>query len=101
MEEHPVERNALRDKPGNVAIVKMDEKVRDRVNVLNNLKYQSVKKQKRLEELETQQGQMDKDASNAEATDSGESEEAQVGFKLCHLLEVTLVCLSFNHCHVD
>jgi hypothetical protein len=61
-----------------VAIVKMDEKVRDRVNVLNNLKYQTTKYQKRLEELQTQNGQMAKDSQDAAETDAGESEEAQV-----------------------
>ena len=56
----------------------MDEKVRDRMNVLNSLKYRSVQKQKRLEELQTQYDQMQKDASDAVATDSGDSEDAQV-----------------------
>ncbi len=61
-----------------VAIAKMDEKVRDHVNILNNHKYTTVKKQKKKEELQTQYNQMRKDASEAEATDAGESDEAQV-----------------------
>lgn len=77
LEDHPKERNAFRNKPGAVAIVKMDEKVRDNVNILNNLRYQTVKRAKRLEELQTQYDQMVKDASNAVATDAGESKEAQ------------------------
>lgn len=56
----------------------MDEKVRDRVNVLNSLKYRSVQKQKRLEELQTSYNQMEKDASDAVATDAGDSEDSQV-----------------------
>lgn len=77
LEDHPVERNALRSKPGSVAIAKMDEKVRDQVNVLNNLKYQTVKKQKKLEDLQTKHKQMVTDASEAVATDAGDSEDAQ------------------------
>lgn len=56
----------------------MDEKVRDCMNVLNGLRYQTVQKQKRLEELQTSYDQMQKDASDAVATDSGDSEDSQV-----------------------
>ena len=62
----------------------MDEKVRDRVNVLNNMKYKTVSLQKKNEALNTKYDQMVKDASDAVATDAGESEEAQV--LLCHKL---------------
>ena len=55
----------------------MDEKVRDRIKVLNRLKYQTVKLQKDLEEQQTKSDQMQKDAESAVATDSGESPEAQ------------------------
>lgn len=61
-----------------VAIVKMDEKVHDRVNVLNNLKYKTTRYQKRLEELQTHNDQMAKDSTDAAESDAGESEEAQV-----------------------
>ena len=64
----------------------MDEKVRDRVNVLNNMKYKTVSLQKKNESLNTKYDQMVKDASDAVATDAGESEEAQV--LLCHKLPV-------------
>lgn len=56
----------------------MDEKVCDRMNVLNNLRYKTAQLQKKLEEKETQHDQMVKDSENAKATDAGESEEAQV-----------------------
>ena len=46
--DHPREKNALRNKPGAVAIVKMDEKVRDNVNKLNLLRYRTAKKQKQV-----------------------------------------------------
>ena len=61
-----------------VAIVKMDEKVRDRINILNLLRYETVKKQKRLDEIKTQYKQMEKESAAAVETDIGESEEAQV-----------------------
>ena len=60
-----------------VAIEKMDEKLRDKVNILNNLRYKTVKQQKRLEELCTQYDQMQKDSSDAMATDAGDSDDAQ------------------------
>jgi len=98
LEDHPKERNALRDKSGNVAILKMDEKVRDRVNVLNNLKYQSTKYQKRLEELQTQHGQMAKDSEDAADTDAGESEEAQRSRNLENRLDkANLKCKEAEH----
>ncbi len=62
-----------------VAIVKMDEKVRDQVNKLNLMKYKTTAKEKRLEELKTQYDQMVKDSSDAVSTDAGESDDAQVG----------------------
>jgi hypothetical protein len=103
LQDHPADRNALRDKPGNVshfhfiniliealikqvAIVKMDEKVRDRVNVLNSLKFRSVQKQKRLEELQTSYNQMVKDSSDAVATDAGDSEDSQVLIKTNYII---------------
>lgn len=55
----------------------MDEKVRDKVNILNNMRYKTVKQQKRLEELTTQYNQMVKDSSDAVATDAGDSNDAQ------------------------
>lgn len=77
LEDLPTERKSLRNKPGSVAIVKMDEKVRDRINILNLLRYETVKKQKRLEEIKTQYKQMEKESAAAVETDAGESEEAQ------------------------
>ncbi|KAK2155197.1 hypothetical protein LSH36_246g02041 [Paralvinella palmiformis] len=77
LEDLPTERKSLRNKPGSVAIVKMDEKVRDRINILNLLRYETVKKQKRVEELKTQYEQVEKETEAAVETDAGESEEAQ------------------------
>ena len=56
----------------------MDFKVCDTVKRLNALRHQTASKQKKLEELQTQYNQMMKDASEAVATDKGESADAQV-----------------------
>ena len=50
----------------------------DTVKRLNALRHQTASKQKKLEELQTQYNQMMKDASEAVATDKGESADAQV-----------------------
>ena len=50
----------------------------DTVKRLNALRHQTASKQKKLEELQTQYNQMMKDASEAVATDKGESSDAQV-----------------------
>ena len=56
----------------------MDFKVCDTVKRLNALRHQTACKQKKLEDLQTQYNQMMKDASDAVATDKGESQDAQV-----------------------
>ena len=61
-----------------VAIQRMDEKVCDAQKKLDLEKYKTSKKMAQLEELQTQYNQMQKDASDAVATDAGESEEAEV-----------------------
>lgn len=63
----------------------MDYKVCDTVKRLNALRHQTATKQKRLEDLQTQYNQMQKDASDAVATDKGESADAQV----CAVYDVT------------
>ena len=60
------------------AITVMDYKVCDTVKRLNALRHQTATKQKRLEDLQTQYNQMQKDSSEAVATDKGESSDAQV-----------------------
>ncbi len=57
----------------------MDEKVCDAQKRLDLEKYKTSKKLQQLEELQTEYNQMVKDASDAVATDSGDSEEAEVG----------------------
>ena len=59
-------------------MVKMDEKVRDRVNILNKHRDKRVKLQKKLEELRTKYDEQVKDAEEAALTDAGESAAAQV-----------------------
>lgn len=76
-QEHPVERAAMKNKTGRQAITVMDYKVCDTVKRLNALRHQTATKQKRLEDLQTQYNQMQKDASEAVATDKGESADAQ------------------------
>lgn len=76
-QEHPVERAAMKNKTGRQAITVMDYKVCDTVKRLNALRHQTATKQKKLEDLQTQYNQMQKDASEAVATDKGESADAQ------------------------
>ena len=57
---------------------RMDEKVCDTQKKLDLEKYKTSKKMAQLEELQTQYNQMEKDASEAVATDAGESAEAEV-----------------------
>ena len=59
-------------------MVKMDEKVRDRVNILNKHRDKRVKLTRKLEELRTKYDEEVKDAEEAAATDAGESVAAQV-----------------------
>ncbi|WAR31935.1 CC151-like protein [Mya arenaria] len=59
------------------AITVMDYKVCDTVKRLNALRHQTATKQKKLEDLQTQYNQMQQDASEAVATDKGESSDAQ------------------------
>jgi hypothetical protein len=54
LEDNPEERTALRNKPGPVAIMIMDEKIGDRVNVLNTTRYRTRQKQARLNDLQMQ-----------------------------------------------
>lgn len=63
----------------------MDFKVCDTVKRLNALRHQTASKQKKLEELQTEYNQMQKDASEAVATDKGESGDAQVMENSCYL----------------
>ncbi|XP_060602544.1 outer dynein arm-docking complex subunit 3-like isoform X2 [Ruditapes philippinarum] len=76
-QDHPVERAAMKNKTGRQAITVMDHKVCDTVKRLNALRHQTATKQKRLEDLQTQYGQMQKDASEAVNTDKGQSADAQ------------------------
>lgn len=76
-QEHPVQRASMKNKTGRQAITIMDFKVCDTVKRLNALRHQTASKQKKLEELQTEYNQMQKDASEAVATDKGESGDAQ------------------------
>ncbi|XP_052790334.1 outer dynein arm-docking complex subunit 3-like [Mya arenaria] len=76
-QEHPTERAAMKNKTGRQAITVMDYKVCDTVKRLNALRHQTATKQKKLEDLQTQYNQMQQDASEAVATDKGESSDAQ------------------------
>lgn len=99
LEGNETERKALRNKPGRVAIVLMDEKVRDRVNVLNSLQYTTRKKEERLKELETQQRKMNGDSSDANgANGANESEDAQKLRNLENRLDkANLKCKEADH----
>lgn len=59
------------------AIRVQDQKLSDQIKRLNQLKHQTASRQKRVEELQTQYNSMVKDASEAVATDAGESEDAK------------------------
>lgn len=98
LEGNETERKALRNKPGRVAIVLMDEKVRDRVNVLNSLQYTTRKKEERLKELETQQQKMNGDSSDSNANSVNESEDAQKLRNLENRLDkANLKCKEADH----
>ncbi|GFS08612.1 coiled-coil domain-containing protein 151-like [Elysia marginata] len=75
--DRPVERAALTNKSGRQAIVILDHKVCDSMKQLNAKRHITARKQKRLEELQTQYDQMCKDSSDAVSTDKGDSTDAQ------------------------
>lgn len=98
LEDHPVERNALRNKPGSEAIRHMDEKCCDLKNKLNKMKYITSKKKRQLSELKTQQEQMEKDHKDAVETAKGESEDAQKMRNLENRLDkANLKCREAEH----
>nr|CAB3228204.1 IC4 DC2-related axonemal dynein intermediate chain 4 [Phallusia mammillata] len=72
-----VERAALRNKTGKMALSIVDQKVCDNKKRLNALKSTTEAKRKKLHELQTQHDQMLKDASAAVEMDKGESDSAQ------------------------
>jgi len=76
--DRPVERAALSNKSGQQAIVIFDHKVCDSMKRLNSKRHATARKQKRLEELQTEYDQMVKDSSDAVSTDKGDSQDAQV-----------------------
>ncbi|XP_054769861.1 outer dynein arm-docking complex subunit 3-like [Lytechinus pictus] len=71
-----VERASLRGKSGREAIRIMDQKACEAKKKLNAEKSQTLKRLKNFAELEVQYDQMIKDASDAEATTAGTSEDA-------------------------
>ena len=74
----------------------MDEKVADRIKVLNKVRYERYKMQKDLEDEQTKHKQMHKDAEAAVQMDSGESDEAQ----RLRNLENRCVCNSLKNFNV-
>ncbi|XP_041369363.1 outer dynein arm-docking complex subunit 3-like [Gigantopelta aegis] len=77
LHDKPVERAALSSKTGKEAISIYDYKVSDTMKRLNALRHITACKQKKLETLQTSCDAMKKDASDAVATDKGESHDAQ------------------------
>ncbi|XP_059149671.1 outer dynein arm-docking complex subunit 3-like isoform X3 [Physella acuta] len=75
--DRPVEKAALSNKSGRQAITIFDNKVCDSMKQLNNKRHVTARKQKKLEELQTQYDQMSKDSSDAAECDKGDSAEAQ------------------------
>ncbi|XP_071495771.1 outer dynein arm-docking complex subunit 3-like [Diadema antillarum] len=71
-----VERASLRGKSGKEAIVIMDQKLCEAKKRLNAETAQTQRREKNLNELEVQLDQMHKDASDAEATTAGTSQDA-------------------------
>ncbi|CAK8674702.1 outer dynein arm-docking complex subunit 3-like [Clavelina lepadiformis] len=72
-----VERAALRNKTGKMAISVVDQKVCDNKKRLNALRATTDSYRKKVDELKTQHGQMIKDSSAAAEMDKGESEASQ------------------------
>lgn len=77
LKDKPIERASLKNKTGQEAITVLDHKVSDGIKQLNSLKHQVAQKKKQLTELSTKFNLQVKDASLAQATDKGESQEAQ------------------------
>ncbi|CAD5117410.1 unnamed protein product [Dimorphilus gyrociliatus] len=75
--DRPKERMAYKNKTGLTAVEKMDEKVSDKLKQLDSMRNRTVTLQKKLETKRTEYNQKVKDASDAVATDAGESPEAQ------------------------
>ncbi|CAL1533535.1 unnamed protein product [Lymnaea stagnalis] len=75
--DRPVERAALANKSGRQAITIFDHKVCDSMKQLNAKKHVTARKQKKLEELQTQYNQMVKDSADAVNTEKGDSADAQ------------------------
>ena len=70
----------------------MDQKVCESKKRLNAENAQTIKMEKKLAELETQLSQMRKDASDADAMDTGTSNEAmvsQISFKQICFTKIT------------
>uniref|UniRef100_H2Z4G1 Uncharacterized protein n=1 Tax=Ciona savignyi TaxID=51511 RepID=H2Z4G1_CIOSA len=72
-----VERAALRNKTGKMAVSVVDQKVCDNKKKLNAMRSTTEARKKKLSELKTQRDQMMKDASAALELDKGESDAAQ------------------------
>ncbi|XP_071802586.1 outer dynein arm-docking complex subunit 3-like [Asterias amurensis] len=88
-----VERASLRGKSGKEAILHMDQKVCESKKRLNAENAQTIKMEKKLAELETQLSQMRKDASDADAMDTGTSNEAMTLRSLENRLDKALLKL--------
>lgn len=72
-----VERAALRNKTGKMAVSVVDQKVCDNKKRLNAMKSTTMSRRQKLNELQTTYEQMIKDASAAVEMDKGESDSAQ------------------------
>ncbi|PAA86741.1 hypothetical protein BOX15_Mlig032824g3, partial [Macrostomum lignano] len=76
-QDRPVERAALSNKTGRDAIQTMDYKVSDTKKKLNALKHMTAVKQRKLDELQQENKEMEQDAEEAKATEEGESYEGR------------------------
>jgi len=76
-QDRNVERAAMKNKSGPDAIRVQDQKLSDQIKRLNMLRHETASKQKKVEASMTMYNSMVKDASEAVATDAGESEDAK------------------------
>merc|ERR1711976_285158 len=78
----------------------MGEKVSDRKKKVDLMRHETARKQKKLEELQTQYNQMVNDADDAVKTDAGESEAAEKLRNLENRLDkAELKCKEADHIH--
>ncbi|XP_060619539.1 outer dynein arm-docking complex subunit 3 isoform X2 [Anolis sagrei] len=77
-QDHQVEQGSVKNKTGEGAILIVDHRLCETVNQLNQLKYQVEMRKKRLDELQIQYSNKDKEINDMQALEEGDLEEAKI-----------------------